>query len=92
MCNIRGFYCLRELCEADFHKPEICGSERAWANAWDVMRCMPSGGDRGRRLAVNRGVLSAAGFLVLFFVFFLRTHMACCKREAAWPYLPLYLQ
>ena len=37
-------------------------------------------------------VLGPAGFLVLFFrCFFLRTHTACCKYEAALPHLPLYL-
>ena len=34
-------------------------------------------------------VLGAAGFRV-FFDFFLRTHTACCKYEAALPHLPLY--
>ena len=32
MCNIRVFYLLRELYEADFHKPGIYGSVRVWAN------------------------------------------------------------
>ena len=36
MCNIRRYYRLRELYEADFHKPGIVGSGRVWANAWDV--------------------------------------------------------
>ena len=37
-------------------------------------------------------VLGAAGFLWFFFrfLFFLRTHTACCKYEAALPHLPLY--
>ena len=35
-------------------------------------------------------VLGAAGFRVFFFRFFLRTHTACCKYEAALPHLPLY--
>ena len=37
-------------------------------------------------------VLGAAGFLWVFFrfLFFLRTHTACCKYEAALPHLPLY--
>ena len=50
--NIRRFYCLRELYEADFHKPVIYGSGRVWANAWDVFRRMPSRVGRGRRAAV----------------------------------------
>ena len=38
-------------------------------------------------------VFSGAGFfciLVFFSIFFLRTRTACCKYEAALPYLPLY--
>ena len=38
MCNIRRFYCLRELFEADFHKSGVYGNGRVWANAWDVFR------------------------------------------------------
>ena len=53
VCNIRCFYWLRELCEAYFHKPEIYGSGRAWANAWNVFRRAPSRGGRGRRADVD---------------------------------------
>ena len=53
LCNIRCFYGLRELYEADFHKLGIYGSGRVWANAWDVFRLAPSGGGRGRRAAVD---------------------------------------
>ena len=35
-------------------------------------------------------VLGAAGFRVFFSFFFLRTHTACCKYEAALLHLPLY--
>ena len=35
-------------------------------------------------------VLGAAGFRVFFFRFFLRTHTACCKYEAALPHLLPY--
>ena len=35
-------------------------------------------------------VYFTAGFFVFFFSFFLRTHTACCKCEAALPHLPLY--
>ena len=35
-------------------------------------------------------VLGAAGFRYLFSFFFLRTHTACCKYEAALPHLPFY--
>ena len=40
--------------EVDFHKSGIYGgSERVWANAWDVFRRTPSRGGRGRRAAVD---------------------------------------
>ena len=70
MCNIRGFYLLRELYEADFHKPGIYGSGRVWANAWDVFRRTPSRGGHGRRAAVDFVVLSVRRDFVLFFAFF----------------------
>ena len=85
MCNIRRFYRLGELYEADFHKPGIYGSERVWANAWDVFRRAPSRGGRGRRAAVDIVVcFGRGGFFVVFFrfVFFLRTHTAYSKHEA----------
>ena len=53
MCNIRRFYSLRELYEADFHKPGTYGSGRVWASVWDVFRRTPSRGGRGRRVVVN---------------------------------------
>ena len=44
---------MRELYEADFHKPGIYGGGRVWANAWNVF-CRPqSRVSRGRRAAVN---------------------------------------
>ena len=58
MCNVHPIYYLRELYEADFHKPGIYGSGRVRANAWDVLHRAPSGGGRGRR--------AAAGFVVCF--------------------------
>ena len=61
MCNIRRFYCLRELYEADFHKPGIYGSERVRANAWDVFFRVPS--------RVGRGRWANVGFAVCFCVF-----------------------
>ena len=42
MYNTRGLYCLRELYEADSHKPGIFGSGRVWTNACDVFRRTPS--------------------------------------------------
>ena len=39
--------------EARFLKPEIYGSGRVWANAWDVFPRTSSRGDRGRLAAVD---------------------------------------
>ena len=41
VCDIRRFYRLRELCEANFHKPGIYGIGRVRANARDVGFCAP---------------------------------------------------
>ena len=73
MCNIRRFYSLRELYEADFHKPGIYGSGRVWGNAWDVFPRMPSRVGRGRRDAVDFVVCFGWGgffFRVFLFDFF----------------------
>ena len=43
---------MRELYEADFHKPGIYGSGRVWANAWNVF-CRALSRVGGRRAAVN---------------------------------------
>ena len=70
--NIRRFYGLRELYEADFHKPWIYGSERVWANAWDVFRRMLSRVGRGRRAAVDFvACFGWGGFFRVSFSFFL---------------------
>ena len=61
MCNIRRFYLLRELYEADFHNPGIYGSGRVWANAWDVFRRTPSRVGHGRRAAVDFVVCFGCG-------------------------------
>ena len=94
VCNIRRFYWLRELYEADFHKPGFYGSGRVWANACDVFRRAPSRGGHGRRAAVDVVVCFGwGGFFFIFFIFifvFSRTHTACCKYEAALPHLTLY--
>ena len=59
---------MRELYEADFHKPGIYGSGRVWANAWDVVFA--------RRLEVvtvagllwlSWYVLDGANFFLVFF-------------------------
>ena len=93
MCNIRRFYQLRELYEADFHKPGIYGSGRVWANAWDVFRRMPSRGGRGRWAAVDFLVCFGWGgisFFVFFRYFFFERNAhgitACCKYEAPLPH------
>ena len=72
MCNIRRVYLLRELCEADFHKPRIYGSERVWANAWDVFHRKPSRVARDGRAAVDFVVCFGWGgfFRDFFSIFF----------------------
>ena len=80
MCNIRCFYLLRELYDADFHKPGIYGSGRVLPNACDVFPRMPSRVGRCRRVGVGLVVCFGWGrriFLslcvcvcVFFFVFF----------------------
>ena len=76
MCNIRRFYWLRELYEADFRKPGIYGSGRVWANAWDVFCLPPSRGGRGRRAAVDFVVCFGCGgiFSRFFFRLFLSSN------------------
>ena len=64
------FTVFQELCEADFHKPGIYGSGRAWANAWGVFHHMPSRGGRGRWADVGFVVCFRWGDI--FFAFFLR--------------------
>ena len=84
---------LRELYEADLHKPGIYGSGRVWANAWDVSRRAPSRGGRGRRAAVvSWCALGGMDFLLflLFSIFFLRTHTAYSKYDATLPHLHLF--
>ena len=55
---VRGFYWLRELYEANFHKPGIYGSGRVWANPWDVVfRALSRGG---------HGHWPVVGFVVCF--------------------------
>ena len=73
VCNVRRFYCLRELYEADFHKPGIYGSGRVWANAWNAFRRALSRDGRGRSLMwVSWCVFGGAGFFRVFFpTFFL---------------------
>ena len=79
MCNIRRIYLLQELYEADFHKSGMFGSERVWANAWDVFRRTPSRNGRGHRAAVDFVVCCGCGgiFCAFFcFFFFQRTRPA----------------
>ena len=83
---------LRELYDADFHKPRIYGSGRVWANAWDVSRRAPCRGGRGRLPAVDIVLCFRRGGFFIFFVFsdfFLRTHTAYSKYEATLPHLHL---
>ena len=74
VCNIRRFYRLRELYEADFHKPGIYGSGRVWANAWGVFH----------------HIRVRADFFVFFFFgffFFERTRPAASARRPCLNYL-----
>ena len=60
---------LRELYEADFHKPGIYGSGRVWANAWDVFSRVPSRVGRGSRAAVDFVVYFGWGGFFRDFIF-----------------------
>ena len=71
---------MRELYEADFHKPGIYGSGRVWANAWDVFRRAPSRVGRGRRAAVDFVVCFGWGGFFVFYFFFERTRPAASTR------------
>ena len=53
MWDIRRFYWLRELYEANFRKPGIYASGRVWANVWGAFLRGLSRGGRGRRAAVT---------------------------------------
>ena len=91
VCNIRHFYRLRELYEADFHKPGIYGSGRVGANSWHVFHRKPSRGGRGRRAAVDFVVCFGWGgfFSRFFFAFFFfeRIRAAASMRPLASFYL-----
>ena len=88
MCNIRRFYRLRELYEADFHKPGIYGSGRVWVHAWDVFHRTPSRGGRGRGAAVNFVVcFGSGGYCFIVFFFFERTRPAASMRPPRLIYL-----
>ena len=70
---------MRELYEADFHKPRIFAVERVWANASDVVFRAPSRDGRGRRAAVDLVVCFGSGnfflvFQVTTFFFFKLVH------------------
>ena len=88
LCTMRPA-CLIYLSPTNFHKPGIYGSVQVWANAWDMFSRMPSRGCRGRRAAVDFVVYFGCGGIYFVFLFFLRTHTACCKYEDALPHLPL---
>ena len=93
MCNLRRFYLLRKLYEADLRKPRIYGSVRVWANAWDVFRRTASRVGRGRRAGVDfvvcfgcSGIYSVLFFFPAYF-FFERTRPAASMRTPC----PIYL-
>ena len=87
MYNIRRFYRLRELYEADFHKPGIYGSGRIWAitrGTWFFAHRLEMVAVAGL-LRLSWCVLGGVDFFVFFFFrlfFFLRTHTAYFKYEA----------
>ena len=83
---------MRELYEADFHKPGIYTSGRVWANAWHVVFRAPSQGGRGRRAAVDFVVCFGwgdffLGFLFSIFLFFERIQPAASMRPPCLIYL-----
>ena len=82
---------MRELYEADFHKPGIYESGQVWSNAWNVFRRAPSRGCRGRRAAVDFVVCFGWGgfFRVFFpgFFFFERTRPGANMRPPCLIYL-----
>ena len=76
---------MRELCEADFHKPVIYESGRVWANAWDVFRCTLSRGGRGHRAAVDFVVCFGWGGVFRVFCFSSTAHgllQVCCRLDS----------
>ena len=87
VCNVRRFYRLRELYEADFHKPGIYGSGRVWANAWDVFRRAPSRVGRGRQAAVDFVACFRWGGIFSIIFSFERTRSAASMRPPCLIYL-----
>ena len=92
MCTIRGSYFLRELYDPISTNP---GSTSMEADEYGLTR--------GKCFVARRlEVIAVAGLLWMswcvfgaagcrfFSFFFLRTHTACCKYEAALPHIPLY--
>ena len=71
---------MRELCEADFHKPGMYGSGRVWANARDVAFRAPSRGGRGRWADVGFVVCLRWGGI--FFVLSLSLHFQIRRSRA----------
>ena len=64
--EFRGFYWLREVYDADFHKPGIYRSGQVLVSACDVFRRTPSRGGRGRRVAVHFVVCFRCGGISCF--------------------------
>ena len=79
MCKIRRFCRLRELYEVEY------GLTRGTCFVARRPEVVAVAG----LLWISWCVLGAAGFRFFPF-FFLQTHTACCKYEAALPHLPLY--
>ena len=90
ICNIRGFYWLRELHEQISTNP---GSMEAGDYGLTLGTSFVA---RRLKVVTVAGLLwiswcvsGAAGFRFFFLAFFLRTHTACCKYDAALPLIYL---
>ena len=92
-CDIRRFYWLRELYQADFHKLGIYGSGRVWASAWDVFSSRAvsswsrSPGCCGFRVCFGWGRFVHVFFFSIFFSLFERTRPAASMRPPCLIYL-----
>ena len=76
---------MRQLYEADFHNPGSMEVGESFFAARRLEVVAVAG-----LLWISWCVFGAAGFRVFFSFFFLRTHMACSKYEAALLQLLLY--
>ena len=85
---------MRELYEADFHKPGTYGIGIVWANTWDVFHRMPSRVARGGRAVVDFVVVFGWGgffrdLVFYLFFFFEHTRPAASMRPSCLIYLSI---